>query len=54
MVTALKCDACGAELPEFINYLEKRTIKNVCQVCGGSFKGVFTKVCSDCGAKKDF
>lgn len=42
------------ELLEFINYLEKRTIKNVCQVCGGSFKGVFTKVCSDCGAKKDF
>lgn len=26
----------------------------LCQYCGGSFKGVFTKVCSKCGKPKDY
>ena len=26
----------------------------VCQYCGGSFKGLFTKTCSNCGKKKDY
>ena len=26
----------------------------VCQHCGGSFKGFFTKVCTQCGKKKDY
>ncbi len=26
----------------------------VCQYCGGKFKGIFTKTCSNCGKKKDY
>ena len=26
----------------------------VCQYCGGSFKGLFTKTCIECGKKKDY
>ena len=26
----------------------------VCQYCGGSFKGLFTKTCTECGKKKDY
>ena len=28
--------------------------KGFCPYCGGKFKGVFTKVCSQCGKKKDY
>lgn len=28
--------------------------QNVCQYCGGKFKGLFSKVCSSCGQKKDY
>ena len=31
-----------------------RRKRNVCQQCGGSFKGLFTKKCSSCGMKKDY
>ena len=27
---------------------------NLCQYCGGSFKGLFFKVCSKCGKPKDY
>lgn len=27
---------------------------NLCQHCGGAFKGLFTKICSKCGKKKDY
>lgn len=27
---------------------------NLCQYCGGEFKGLFRKVCSQCGKKKDY
>ena len=27
---------------------------NLCQHCGSKFKGLFTKVCSNCGKKKDY
>ena len=26
----------------------------VCQYCGGSFKGLFAKTCTECGKKKDY
>ena len=28
--------------------------RNVCQYCGGSFRGLLTKTCSKCGRKKDY
>ena len=46
----VSCD----DIPSIINYLKGRTIKNKCQVCGGSFKGLITKVCTNCGNKKNF
>lgn len=27
---------------------------NLCQYCGGAFKGIFTKTCGKCGKKKDY
>ena len=32
----------------------KRRAQNVCQHCGGDFRGLFTKVCSKCGKEKDY
>ena len=31
-----------------------RRQQGVCQHCGGAFKGLFTKKCSDCGIEKDY
>ena len=31
-----------------------RKSKNLCQYCGGSFKGFLSKTCSICGKKKDY
>jgi len=28
--------------------------RKLCQHCGGKFKGLFTKVCTNCGVKKDY
>ena len=28
--------------------------QGVCQYCGGTFKGLFSKSCSSCGKKKDY
>ena len=33
---------------------EKFRSQKVCQHCGGKFKGFFTKICSNCGKKKDY
>lgn len=33
---------------------DKRKKENRCQYCGGSFKGFFSKVCSECGKLKDY
>lgn len=33
---------------------EKRKQENLCQHCGGTFRGVFTKICSRCGKPKDY
>ena len=33
---------------------EKRRQENLCQHCGGTFRGVFTKICSKCGKPKDY
>lgn len=36
-------------------YSTKETQKmNKCRHCGGSFKGIFSKVCSKCGNPKDY
>lgn len=32
----------------------KRRLQNLCPYCGGTFKGVFTKICSKCGKPKDY
>lgn len=32
----------------------KRKQENLCPYCGGTFKGVFTKICSKCGKPKDY
>ena len=32
----------------------ERRAKKLCQHCGGTFKGLFTKKCSNCGMKKDY
>ena len=29
-------------------------LNNLCQHCGGSFKGIFSKICSKCGKAKDY
>jgi hypothetical protein len=34
--------------------LQDRRKKKVCQHCGGSFKGVFKKICSHCNQPKDY
>lgn len=39
-------------LSDLLVYLRKR--KNLCQQCGGEFKGIFSKVCSKCGKPKDY
>jgi hypothetical protein len=31
-----------------------RRENNLCQYCGGNFKGLFTKVCTQCGSYKDY
>ena len=31
-----------------------RRSQNLCQHCGGSFKGLFTKKCTNCGKEKDY
>ena len=33
---------------------EKRKAKNLCQHCGGSFKGIFIKKCRQCNKRKDY
>ncbi len=33
---------------------EKYISENRCQHCGGTFKGIFNKVCSNCGKPKDY
>lgn len=32
----------------------RRRLQNLCPYCGGTFKGVFTKICSKCGKPKDY
>lgn len=32
----------------------KRKERNLCQHCGGNFKGLFSKICSKCGKAKDY
>ena len=34
--------------------IENRRQQNLCQHCGGTFKGLFTKKCSSCGKEKDY
>ena len=39
---------------EEARYREWRRMKGVCQYCGGTFKGLFSKKCSSCGKPKDY
>lgn len=40
---------------DIINYQKKIYQKNnLCQYCGGSFKGIFKKICTKCGELKDY
>ena len=32
----------------------QRRSQNLCQHCGGAFKGMFTKKCTNCGKEKDY
>lgn len=32
----------------------EREVMGVCRYCGGKFKGLFSKVCTSCGKKKDY
>ncbi len=45
--------------PDFIafrdTYTKRRYISEMkCQYCGGSFAGLFTKTCKQCGRPKDY
>lgn len=48
------------KIREKISYLqyeeqkEQYRCQNLCQYCGGTFKGFFTKRCSRCGKEKDY
>lgn len=39
---------------EEARYREWRRMKGLCQYCGGTFKGLFSKKCSSCGKPKDY
>lgn len=43
-----------AEATEEWNKKANYRTQNVCQYCGGKFKGLFSKVCTSCGQKKDY
>ncbi len=42
------------KLPRMINNNDIYTANNLCMHCGGKFKGVFSKVCSQCGKPKNY
>ncbi|MBQ7352573.1 MAG: tetratricopeptide repeat protein [Clostridia bacterium] len=42
------------ELKKQQELIASRKASGVCQHCGSKFKGLFTKVCSSCGKKKDY
>lgn len=39
---------------KLIDYISNRQPSNICQFCGGAFKGILKKVCSVCGKPKDY
>lgn len=47
--SARRIDACYA-LIDILN----RKAQELCQHCGGTFKGLFNKVCTQCGKPKDY
>ena len=47
-IKRVKAEKCVAE-----EKAERRN-QNLCQHCGGRFKGLFTKKCSSCGKEKDY
>lgn len=46
-------DFSGTQYQKNIDDREYRRKNNLCQHCGGTFKGIFNKVCSKCGKPKD-
>ena len=47
-------DSAILQLPKIINNNDIYTANNLCKHCGGKFKGIFSKVCSQCGKPKDY
>lgn len=45
---------CQEELGEQCEVKRQRRLANVCQYCGGKFKGLFIKKCVICRKKKDY
>lgn len=41
-------------IQERINSIQQRKANNLCQHCGGDFKGIFSKKCKVCGKGKDY
>lgn len=42
----------NSNIEDLLTFLRKQS--NLCQHCGGSFKGIFTKTCSKCDKQKDY
>lgn len=42
------------KLPKLITFNDIYKANDLCQYCGGNFKGVFSKTCSRCGKQKDY
>jgi len=50
----INAERCAAEEKRIAAEKADRRSRGVCQHCGGSFKGFFTKTCANCGKKKDY
>ena len=52
-----KCEYCGAKQPVPEAVIEEKASfrsQGLCQHCGGTLKGLFTKKCTSCGKQKDY
>lgn len=56
-----QCKVSDFKLFDNINTIDQereikipRANQNICQHCGGTFKGLFTKKCTNCGKEKDY
>lgn len=49
-----ECQVGNGTFKDTLFEKNKRKQQNLCQHCGGTFKGIFNKVCSKCGKPKDY